>query len=201
LKEPVQNQATLDGALGMEDEDDFGILRVVQHLLDNAVAHSDIRRGKAEVSLDQTLDNVEDDSSPKRVGYPPKSMQRNTHVLLCMPRIGLLKVRANRSRLLCIQCDLLLVSLVRGIFRGRELVVFRHPPRSNSVDKNPLLVGMLRERWSVFGVGVVLDPFSVDQHANPVVDEEEHGHCQDGKPYRQQNQPGNSNNESQLEHA
>ncbi len=60
LQEPVENQAAFNGALGVQDEDDAGVLRAVQRLLDDAVGEADVGRGVAEVALDQALDDVED---------------------------------------------------------------------------------------------------------------------------------------------
>lgn len=64
LEEPVEDQATLDGTLRVQDKDNFGVLWVVQFLLDDAVADADIGGSKAQVPLDKTLDDVKDDSGP-----------------------------------------------------------------------------------------------------------------------------------------
>lgn len=45
LKQPVDNQAALDSTLRVEDEDDFGVLRIVELFFDDAVADSDVFSG------------------------------------------------------------------------------------------------------------------------------------------------------------
>lgn len=64
LEEPVEDQTALDGTLRVQDKDDLGVLWVVQFLLDDAVADTDVGGSKAQAPLDKTLDDVKDDSGP-----------------------------------------------------------------------------------------------------------------------------------------
>lgn len=59
LEKPINDHASLDGTLGMQDEDDLGVLRVVELLLDDPVADSHVCCGVAKVALDKTFDDIE----------------------------------------------------------------------------------------------------------------------------------------------
>jgi len=51
LEEPVKDQAALDAALRVKDEDDLGVLWVVDLFFDDPVAHAHVCGGVAPVSL------------------------------------------------------------------------------------------------------------------------------------------------------
>lgn len=62
LQQPVEDQAALDGALRVQDEDDLGVARVVQLLLDDLVPDAHVLSRVAPVALDQAFDDVEEDA-------------------------------------------------------------------------------------------------------------------------------------------
>lgn len=62
LQKPVENKATLDTSLRMQDKDHLGVLWVVERFLDNSIAHSYIVGRVSQVPLDETFDNVKEDS-------------------------------------------------------------------------------------------------------------------------------------------
>ncbi len=62
LEEPIDDHAAFDAALRMQDEDDFGEVRLVESFLDDLVAVSDVLGCVGEVTLDQALDYIEKDA-------------------------------------------------------------------------------------------------------------------------------------------
>jgi len=59
-EEPVEDHAAFDGALGMQDEDDFGEVWVVESGFYDFVAVADVHGCVVEVALDEALQDVED---------------------------------------------------------------------------------------------------------------------------------------------
>lgn len=89
----------------MKNEDDFGVLGVVDLFFDDLVADTHVFRGVAPVSLEKTFEDIKDDSRAGNAKYNWQTflIKGMAYVLLWMPRIGRLKVTARRLRLLCIQ--------------------------------------------------------------------------------------------------
>ncbi len=83
LEKPVEDQAAFDAALRVEDKDHFGILGVVQRLLDDAICHTNVGRGVVEVALDHALDHIEENARAAYIacerdvtGWNPKNKTR-----------------------------------------------------------------------------------------------------------------------------
>lgn len=55
LKQPVDDGTALNAALGVQDENDLGVILVVQRLLHLHVAAANVLCGVAECALDYTL--------------------------------------------------------------------------------------------------------------------------------------------------
>ena len=66
LQQPVKDQAAFNGALGVKDKDDLGVLRVVYLFDDDAVADPHVGGGIAPVPLDEALDDIEDDAGAEK---------------------------------------------------------------------------------------------------------------------------------------
>ncbi len=64
LKEPVEDHPAFDTALTMQDEDYFRELRVVESLLYDGVTIANILGCVVKVSLDQALEDIEEDAVP-----------------------------------------------------------------------------------------------------------------------------------------
>jgi hypothetical protein len=62
LEEPIEDHAAFDGALRMQDEDDFGEVRLVESFFDDLVTVSDVLGCVGEITLDQALDYIEKDT-------------------------------------------------------------------------------------------------------------------------------------------
>lgn len=61
LQNPIHDQAAFDPALGMEDEDNFGDVGIVQFLLHNPIANPGITSGVIQVTLDEAFNDVKDE--------------------------------------------------------------------------------------------------------------------------------------------
>lgn len=120
LEEPIKNHASLDASLAVQYQDHLAVLRIVQLLLDSGVAQTHVVCCVAKSALHKTLYDIKNDSIT--VGQVPQDVPRQDqyteqteskieskggggtnlealYVLLWIPRIGLLKVSASRSRL------------------------------------------------------------------------------------------------------
>src|SRR4030095_13076327 len=64
-EQPVQDHTALDSPLAVEDAADFCEVRVSKGLLDEHVAVAYVLSRVGEVSLDETLDNVEDNTGSR----------------------------------------------------------------------------------------------------------------------------------------
>lgn len=62
LQKPVQNQTTLHSALGVQEENDLGVARVVELGFDDAIADADVTGRVAEVALDETFEDVKEEA-------------------------------------------------------------------------------------------------------------------------------------------
>lgn len=62
LQQPVDDHASFDPTLRVQDEHDLGQIGIIECLLDDLVAFANIVGCVVEISLDKTLDHVEDDS-------------------------------------------------------------------------------------------------------------------------------------------
>jgi hypothetical protein len=62
LKEPVEDHPAFDAALTVQDEDYLGEVRVVESLLYDGVAVADVLGCVVEISLDEALEDVEEDA-------------------------------------------------------------------------------------------------------------------------------------------
>ena len=62
LKEPVEDHPAFDAALTMQDEDYLGEVGVVECLFYDGVAVADVLGCVVEVSLDEALEDVEEDA-------------------------------------------------------------------------------------------------------------------------------------------
>ena len=62
LEEPVEDHTAFDAALGVQDEDHFGEVGLVEGGFNDAVATSNVGGCIGEVSLDKALDHVEENA-------------------------------------------------------------------------------------------------------------------------------------------
>jgi hypothetical protein len=62
LKEPVEDHPAFDAALTVQDEDYLGEVGVVESLLYDGVTVADVLGCVVEVSLDEALEDVEEDA-------------------------------------------------------------------------------------------------------------------------------------------
>lgn len=62
LKKPIYDEPPFDATLGMKDEDYFGEIRFVECGFDDRVTGTDVNICVCEVSLDETLNYVEQNS-------------------------------------------------------------------------------------------------------------------------------------------
>jgi len=77
LKEPVEDHPAFDAALTVQDEDYFGELGIVESLLYDNVAVADVLGCVIEISLDEALEDVEEDAvSVKELNHRSRGIGR-----------------------------------------------------------------------------------------------------------------------------
>lgn len=71
LQEPVKDHAAFDAALGVQDKDNLGEVRLVEKFFDDDVAGADVESGVSKVALYEALDYIEQNSGARTVRVNP----------------------------------------------------------------------------------------------------------------------------------